>query len=135
MTMFASLPVALQAYFLALFVGLCVPVFVFWILQGPLRNFLEAIFANDAIERFWLRLVLLVILLNTFSAAVGYEPDKRVGEDFVVLVWNLADQIQSILQSLIAALFMLFIPLLLSYTILHVGRPPDQMPNDNSEDL
>lgn len=132
--MFANLPVAFQAYVISLFVGLAVPLFTYWLLRRPLRHFLQAIFENVAIERFWMRLVLLVILLSTFSAAVGYEPNDEVGEDFVVLVWNLADQTQSVLQSLVFALFMLFLPLLLSYTILHVGSPRGRTKNGDLQE-
>ena len=130
--MLELLPVAFQAYIFTLAAGLFVALVVFWMLFHPLRSFLKAIFDNEPVERFWMRLIFLVLVLNTFSAAVGYRPDEDIALDIVVLVWNLADQLQSIFQALLLAIFLLFLPLLLSYTILHVGRPAHTASERNS---
>ena len=123
--MFERFPVDVQVYLISLVIGACAPLLLFGMLQASLRHFLRAIFHNAAIERFWLRVVFLALLIGALSTAVGYHPDDSVGEDFIALIWNLAEQMQSILYSLLLSMFVLFLPLLLSYTILHVRRNHD----------
>jgi hypothetical protein len=131
--MFESFSVDVQAYVFSLVVGITAPLLLFGMLRMPLRHFLHAIFYSAAIERFWLRVVFLAMLIGSLSTAVGYSPADLADEDFIVLIWNLADQVQSILQTLLFSMIALFLPLLLSYTILHVrlrGREPTE---DNEE--
>jgi len=118
----SSLPADVQIYLVSLVVGLTAPALIFWMLYEPLSHFLAAIFGRRDIERFWLRVTLMVLYAGTFSAAVGFHPDEAVNDDFVAMIWNLGDQLQSILQALLWSLLALFLPLLLSYTVLHVGR-------------
>jgi len=129
--MFERFPVDVQVYLISLVIGACAPLLLFGMLQAPLRHFLRAIFRNAAIERFWLRVVFLALLIGALSTAIAYHPDDSVGEDFIALIWNLADQVQSILYSLLLSMFVLFLPLLLSYTILHVRRDRDATDEGN----
>jgi len=118
--------VEMQAYAFTLFFGLTVPLLVYWLLRSSLRHFLSAVFQNPGIELFWKRVVLLVFILSSFAVGVGYTPDSSITGDMAALVWSVADQMQFMLQALMWSIFGLFLPLLLSYTILHVGRsrPP-----------
>jgi len=116
--MFEALPVAIQVYLFSLLLGVAAPLLVFWMLYPALRHFLAAIFAAEKIEHFWLRLLVLVMLLAALSAAVKYRPDGAVIIDSVALVFSLADSVQGILEMLLYALFALFLPLLATYTIL-----------------
>jgi hypothetical protein len=125
--MFEALPVPLQVYLFSLFLGAAAPLLVFWMLLAALRPFLAAIFADRAIEAFWLRLIVLVLMLAALSAAVRYRPAAGVLLDSVALVFSLADSVQEIFQVLLYALIALFLPLLATYTILHaagVRSPP-----------
>lgn len=120
--MTSNLPADAQAYLIALFFGVAAPLIVFWMLHLPLRHFLSEIFRSPPVEQFWLRLVIVVLVCAGLSATVGYRPDKAVFSNFVALIWNLADQFQAILYGILSSLFGLFLPLLLTYTILHAGR-------------
>jgi hypothetical protein len=111
-----------QAYILALFFGTAAPLLVFWMLHLPLRSFLAEIFQSPAVEQFWIRLVIVVLVCSGLSSTVGYRPSGLVTLDFVALIWNLGEQFQSILYGILFSLFGLFLPLLLAYTILHAGR-------------
>ena len=116
------LPVGAQIYLVSLLLGVSVPLVVCWHLHEPLTEFLKSIFRDRGIERFWIRVVVLVFFTNCLAAAVGYRPVDAVDQDYVALVWNLADQVQWILYAVVWSMFGLFLPLLISYTILHFGR-------------
>ncbi|MBI3466809.1 MAG: hypothetical protein HY000_27670 [Planctomycetes bacterium] len=120
--MLSNLPPDVQAYVVSLVFGLSAPLLIFGMLRLPLRHFLAAIFASEPIEQFWMRLVLVVLVASGISQAVGFQPDKAAATNFVALIWNVADQIRHILDSLLWAMLCLFLPLLLAYTILHAGR-------------
>lgn len=120
--MLENLPVNVQVYLFSVALGVAAPLTVFWMLRAPLAVFLASIFRDAGIERFWMRVVLLVLFCGAFSVAIGFVPARDAAQDMVVLVWNLADQVQSILESLLWSMLGLFLPLLLSYTILNVGR-------------
>jgi hypothetical protein len=107
---------------ISLAIGICVPLLAFWMLRPSLAHFLQAVFRDRLVEGFWMRIVLLVLFMGAFSTAVGFRPDPSMNNDFVVLIWNLADQVQAILLMLLYSILGLFLPLLLSYTVLHVGR-------------
>jgi len=132
--MFEGFPVDVQAYVFSLVVGITAPLLLFGMLRMPLRHFLHAIFHSAAIERFWLRVVFLALLIGSLSSAVGYWPSDSADEDFIVLIWNLADQVQSILQTLLFSMIALFLPLLLSYTILHVRRDRGKEQTEDDEE-
>jgi len=121
MTM-SQLPTDAQAYVIALFFGVSAPLIVFWMLHLPLRHFLAEIFRSPPVEQFWIRLVLVVLVCAGLSAAVGFKPDAAVAANFVALIWNLADEFSSIIDGILYSMLALFLPLLLSYTILHAGR-------------
>ncbi len=120
--MLSGMSADVQAYVLALFFGTAAPLVVFWMLHLPLRSFLAEIFHSPAVEQFWIRLVIVVLVCSGLSATVGYRPSGLVAIDFVALIWNLGEQFQSILYGILFSLFGLFLPLLLAYTILHAGR-------------
>jgi hypothetical protein len=126
--MFEALPVPIQVYLFSLLLGAAAPLLVFWMIYPALRHFLSAIFADAKIESFWLRLIVLVLVLAALSAAVRYRPDAAVLTDGVALVFSLADSVQAILEVLLYALIALFLPLLATYTVLHAtgahSRPP-----------
>lgn len=132
--MFESFSVDVQAYVFSLVVGITAPLLLFGMLRTPLRHFLHAIFYNTAIERFWIRVVLIAMLIGSVSTAVGYCPADLADEDFIVLIWNLADEVQSILQTLLFSMVVLFLPLLLSYTILHMRRDRSSVPDEDKEE-
>jgi hypothetical protein len=119
---FEVLPVPLQVYCFSLLLGLATPLVVFWMVLAALRHFLAAIFADRHIESFWLRLIVLVLVLAGLSAAVQYRPDSGVLNDSVALVFSLADSTQVIFQALLFALMVLFLPLLATYAVLHAAR-------------
>ncbi len=132
--MFERLPIEIQVYLFSLLFGVAAPLLVYWMIRPALRHFLAAIFADPRIEAFWLRLIVLVLLLAAFSAAVQYRPDSGVLDDSVALVFSLADSVQAILVALLSALVFLFLPLLLTYTVLvaagarakpAAARPPE----------
>ncbi len=120
--------VEMQAYVFSLIFGLSVPLVVYWMLRPSLHHFLSAIFQNPGIESFWKRVVLLVFVLSSFAVGVGFTPDAAISGDMAALVWNVADQVQMMLDALLWSIFGLFLPLLLSYTILHVGRDRTPVP-------
>ena len=117
--MFEALPVQIQVYLFSLLLGMAGPLLIFWMLYPALRHFLASIFSDAKIESFWLRLIVLVLVLAALSAAVRYRPDPAVMADSVALVFSLADSVQGVLETLLYALFALFLPLLATYTILH----------------
>jgi hypothetical protein len=119
---FESLPIALQVYLFSLLLGAAAPLLVYWMLLTPLRPFVAAIFADRKIESFWLRLIILVLMLGSLSAAVKYRPDNGVLTDSVALVFSVADSVQGIFQVLLYALIALFLPLLATYTVLHAAK-------------
>ena len=121
--MLRNLPPDAQAYVLTLVFGVAAPLLIYGMLRLPLRHFLASIFGSAAIEQFWMRVVLVVLLATGVAQAIGYHPDKAAAADFVALLWNVGDEIKNILDSLILAMLGLFLPLLLAYTILHAGRP------------
>jgi hypothetical protein len=116
--LFEALPVEIQVYLFSLLLGIAAPLLIFMMLYGALRHFLASIFGDPKIEAFWLRLILLVMLLASLSAAVRYRPDASVMRDVVALVFNLADSVQGILEALLYTVFALFLPLLATYTVL-----------------
>ena len=116
--MFEALPVEIQVYLFSLLLGIAAPLMVFMMLYGALRHFLASIFADPKIEAFWLRLIVLVLLLAALSSAVRYRPDASVMGDMVALVFDLADSVQGILEMLLYAIFALFLPLLATYAVL-----------------
>ena len=99
--------------------GTAGPLLVYWMLLAPLRHFLAAIFGDRKIEAFWLRLIVLVLLLAALSAAVKYRPDSAVLSDSVALIFSMADSVQDIFQVLLYTLISLFLPLLATYAVLH----------------
>jgi len=111
-----------QAYLIVLFFGVCAPMVIFWMLYLPLCHFLGEIFRSKEVEQFWIRLIVVVLVSAGISQAVAYQPAAAASTNFIVLVWNLADQIRAILDALLWAMLATFLPLLLSYTILHAGR-------------
>lgn len=119
--MFERLPIEIQVYLFSLIFGVAAPLLIYWMIRPPLARFLAAIFADGAIESFWARLIVLVLVLSTLSAAIRYRPDSGVLADNVALVFSLADSVQSILELLLYALIALFLPLLLTYTVLHAA--------------
>ena len=125
--MFETLPVEIQVYLFSLVFGVAGPALIYWMLRPALVHFLASIFHDVQIERFWLRLILLVLVLASLSVAVEYRPDSGVLNDSVALVFSLAFPVHGIMQNLLYALFALFLPLLATYTILHAmaekGRP------------
>ncbi len=120
--MLAAVPIEIQVYAFGLALGIAVPVLVFWLLHRPLREFLRAIFHSPAIEQFWLRVVLLGFLASTLSVAVVFHPDQAAKTDEVALYFNVADKFKQMLDSLVFAMLAVFLPLLASYTILHIPR-------------
>jgi len=120
--MTSNLPADAQAYLIALFFGVSAPLIVFWMLHLPLRHFLSEIFRSPPVEQFWIRLVVVVLVCSGLSAAVGFRPDAAAAANFVALIWNLADEFRAILDGILYSMLALFLPLLLSYTILHAGR-------------
>lgn len=130
--MFERLPIEIQVYLFSLLFGTAAPLLIFWMIGLALRHFLAAIFDDEKIEAFWLRLIVLVLMLAALSAAVQYRPDSGVLSDSVALVFSLADSVQAILMALLSALVFLFLPLLLTYTVLIAAgaraRPPAAKP-------
>src|SRR4030095_9095652 len=126
---FERLPIEIQVYLFSLIFGLAAPLLIYWMIRPTLARFLAAIFAEGAIESFWSRLIVLVLVLSTLSAAIRYRPDSGVLAANVALVFSLADSVQSILELLLYALVALFLPLLATYTVLHAagarGHPPN----------
>src|SRR5438045_3855401 len=125
--MFESLPVEIQVYLFSLVLGVAGPLLMYWMLLVPLRHFLGAIFADRKIEVFWLRLIVLVLLLAALSAAVKYRPNNAVLGDSVALTFSMADSVQGIFEVLLYTLIALFLPLLATYAVLHatgVRSPP-----------
>lgn len=116
--MFERLPIEIQVYLFSLLFGAAAPLLIYWMIRPALRRFLAAIFADERIEAFWLRLIVLAAL----SAAVRYRPDGGVLDDSVALVFSLADSVQGILEVLLYALIALFLPLLATYTIIVAAR-------------
>ena len=112
----------LQVYATSLVLGLLVPGLIFWMLYRPLASFLHAIFDQAEIERFWLRLTLLVFYAWTFAAAVQFHPDDTINTSYPALIFYLGDRVQAILHALLWSVLSVFLPLLLSYTILYRGR-------------
>jgi hypothetical protein len=127
--MFERLPIEIQVYLFSLLFGLAAPLLIYWMIRPALVHFLAAIFADAKIEAFWLRLIVLVLLLAALSAAVRYRPTSGVLDDSVALVFSLADSVQSILEVLLYVLVALFLPLLGTYTVLCAAgaraRPPE----------
>jgi hypothetical protein len=111
-----------QAYLVVLFFGVSAPMVIFWMLYLPLCQFLAEIFRSKKVEQFWVRLIVVVLVSTGVSQAVGYQPAAAVSTNFVALVWNLAEQIRSVLEALLWSMLATFLPLLLAYTILHAGR-------------
>jgi hypothetical protein len=131
--MFERLPIEIQVYLFSLLFGAAAPLLIYWMIRPALRHFLATIFADERIEAFWLRLIVLVLVLAALSAAVRYRPDGGVLDDSVALVFSLADSVQGILGVLLYALIALFLPLLATYTIIVAARgrgasgpPPSQ---------
>jgi hypothetical protein len=120
--MFEFLPVPISVYCFSLLLGVAAPLLIFLMLLPALKRFLASIFAEPKIERFWLQLILLVLLLAALSAAVRYRPDTALLVDPVALTFSLADSVQTILEMLLYAVFALFLPLLATYTVLHASR-------------
>ena len=120
--MFEFLPVPISVYCFSLLLGVAAPLLIFLMLLPALKGFLASIFAEPKIERFWLQLILLVLLLAALSAAVRYRPDTALLVDSVALTFSLADSVQTILEMLLYAMFALFLPLLATYTVLHAAR-------------
>jgi hypothetical protein len=130
-TMFERLPIEIQVYLFSLLFGSAAPLLIYWMLRPALGHFLAAIFGDRRIEAFWLRLIVLVLLLAGLSAAVRYRPDSGVLADSVALVFSLADSVQGILEVLLYALVALFLPLLATYTVLFAaGRGTRSGPSE-----
>jgi hypothetical protein len=119
---FEALPIPLQVYLFSLLLGWAAPLLVFWMISAALKHFLGAIFADQKIEAFWLRLIVLVLVLASLSAAVRYRPNSAVLNDSVAIVFSLADSVQEIFGMLLYALIALFLPLLATYTVLHAAK-------------
>ena len=128
--MFSGLSVEAQVYLAVMLVGVSSPLLVYWMLRAPLRQFLHDIFICAEIERFWLRVVLIVMIGSSMSAAIAYRPDSTIVGDFIAMIFSFADRCQLILQSLLWSIAVLFLPLLAAYTVLHAGRRKDRTPAD-----
>jgi hypothetical protein len=121
--MFEWLPIPLQVYLFSLVLGTALPLIIFWMIRPALVHFLTAIFREEPIVAFWQRQILLVLLLAGLAAAVRYRASADVLSDAVAIVFSASDALQAILENVLYALFALFLPLLLAYTVLHAGRP------------
>ena len=117
-----NLPADVQAYVIVLAFGVAAPLLIFWMLHPPLRNFLKEIFHSEPVEQFWIRLILVVLVSSGLSPAVGYSPSPAGASNFVALIWNLADQYHNVLDRILLSMLLIFLPLLLAYTILHAGQ-------------
>jgi hypothetical protein len=120
--MLGASPIEVQVYAFGLALGIAVPLLLFWLLHRPLRAFLKEIFRSPAIEQFWMRVVLVGFLASTLSVAVIFKPEDASKSDEVALFFNVADKLKMMLDSLIFAMLMIFLPLLAAYTILHMPR-------------
>src|SRR5262245_4531021 len=109
--MFEFLLVPISVYCFSLLLRVAAPLLVFLMLLPSLKGFLASIFSEPKIERFWLQLILLVLLLAALSAAVRYRPDTALLIDPIALTFSLADSVQTILEMLLYAVFALFLPL------------------------
>jgi hypothetical protein len=120
--MFERLPIEIQVYLFSLLFGAAAPLLIYWMIRPALRHFLAAIFDDEKIEAFWLRLIVLILVLASLSAAVRYRPDGGVLTDNIALIFSLADSVQAILEVLLYALVALFLPLLATYTLIVAAR-------------
>ncbi len=120
--MLEYLPIDVQLYLVALVFAASASFLTYWFLYASLRHFLGEIFASREVEQFWVRVVFLVLFGSTLAVAVAYQPDITTSGDVAALIWNMADTFKEILDRLIMVMFALFLPLLASYTVLHVGR-------------
>ncbi len=133
--MFEWLPIPLQVYLCSIVMGIALPLVIYWMIRRALAHFLTAIFRDELIVAFWLRQVLLVLLLAGLSSAVRYRATADVLLDSVAIVFSMSDSLQEILSNVLFALFGLFLPLLLAYTVLHAGRrstAPNSSPQESA---
>lgn len=120
--MFESLPVEFQVYIAGIFLGISIPLVIFWLLYRPLCEFLREIFHVKAVEQFWLRVVLIGFIASTLSVALVFRPVEAATADEVALFFNVADNCKQMLDGLIFSMLIIFLPLLAAYTILQVPR-------------
>lgn len=120
--MLETLPVEVQIYITGMFLGVAIPLVIFWLLHRPLREFLREIFHSPAVEQFWVRVVLIGFLASTLSVALVFRPVDQATTDDVALFFNVADHCKQMLDGLIYSMLVIFLPLLAAYTILHVPR-------------
>ncbi len=130
--MFEALPVEVQVYITGMFLGVAIPLVIFWLLNRPLREFLKEIFHSPPVEQFWVRVVLLGFLVSTLSVALVFRPLDPATTDDVALFFNVADNCKQMLDGLIFSMLVIFLPLLAAYTILHVPRRMQQPGGEES---
>lgn len=131
--MFETLPVEVQVYITGIFLGVSIPLVLFWLLYRPLREFLKEIFYSAAVEQFWVRVVLIGFVASTMSVALVFRPVDAATADEVALFFNVADNCKQMLDGLIFSMLVIFLPLLAAYTILHVPRRGQAAPNGAEE--
>lgn len=128
--MFEYLPVEVQVYILGIFLGLSIPLVLYWFLYQPLKQFLREIFASPPVEQFWLRVVLIGFVAGTMSVALVFRPVAAATVDETALFFNVADNCKQMLDSLAMSMLVIFLPLLAAYTILHLPRRRVPPPSD-----
>lgn len=114
--------IELRAYLSVQCFALCTSLVLYWLLAQPLSHFLRVIFAHAGVEQFWRRVVLWVLIASSLSHSLPYRPTDDIATNYIALVWHVADALKATLDGLLWGVFGVFLPLLLSYTVLHAGR-------------
>lgn len=100
--------VALSAFFGIL---LCV------LFSGGLKTFLEGLFPEAVVQKFWTRMINVIIVLASISGSMTNTYPENAGEDKLVLAWAIMDQFEGMLFRLLWTLLILFTILLFGWAI------------------
>ncbi len=100
--------VALSAFFGIL---LCI------LFKGGLKTFLEGLFPEAVVHKFWTRMINIIIILASISGSIANTYPENAGEDKLVLVWAVMDQFEGMLFRLLWTLLILFTILLFGWAI------------------
>jgi hypothetical protein len=85
--------------------------------SGGLKTFLEGLFPEAVVQKFWARMINIIIVLASISGSMTNTYPENAGDDKLVLVWAIMDQFEGMLFRLLWTLLILFTILLFGWAI------------------
>jgi len=85
--------------------------------KDGLKSFLEVLFPEAVVQKFWTRMINIIVVLASISGSMANTFPENAIEDKLVLLWAVMDQFEGTLFRLLWTLLVLFTILLFGWAI------------------